>query len=391
MIGYHAVSVIADAAAKGIGGFDREKAFAAMKHSADLKHFGLDAYTDMAYIGLEEERESVSKTLSMPTTIGALRRWRKMLGNTRRLRSLRCSGAVVQKRLRSRIRLHATTHQRQLASALRSARSHFQFYRSQFLAIHFLRPQDISGLIDLMGGQAKFAESWISCLPPTADHRARAGGHHGLIGQYAHGNEPSHHMAYLYNYAGNHGRPSFALRQIMDNFYKPEPDGLIGNEDCGQMSAWYVLSAAGFYPVTPGSTTYAIGSPLFPEVRFNLENGKTFVVRARPKCYRQLHPVGNIERQTLQQILFVTRRSDGRWCNRFPDGQAAEYEWGIGHGNEPVSRIRISRIVPVPVIKADGQTFRATLKLNCLRWEKKQQSSITQLTVERLTPPRKSL
>ena len=81
-------------------------------------------------------------------------------------------------------------------------------------------------------------------------------------------------MAYLYNYVGQPWKTQSRVRQIMDEFYKPEPDGLIGNEDCGQMSAWYVLSAAGFYPVTPGSTVYAIGSPLFPEVRFNLENGK---------------------------------------------------------------------------------------------------------------------
>jgi hypothetical protein len=102
----------------------------------------------------------------------------------------------------------------------------------------------------------------------------------GLMGQYAHGNEPSHHMAYLYDYAGVPSKTQYRVRQILDHFYKPTPDGLIGNEDCGQMSAWYVLSASGFYSVLPGQTRYDLGTPLFKEVVFNLENGKKFIIRA---------------------------------------------------------------------------------------------------------------
>jgi hypothetical protein len=102
----------------------------------------------------------------------------------------------------------------------------------------------------------------------------------GLIGQYAHGNEPSHHMAYLYDYAGVPSKTQYRVRKILDEFYKPTPDGLIGNEDCGQMSAWYVLSASGFYSVLPGQQRYDLGTPLFKEVVFNLENGKKFIIRA---------------------------------------------------------------------------------------------------------------
>jgi predicted alpha-1,2-mannosidase len=102
----------------------------------------------------------------------------------------------------------------------------------------------------------------------------------GLIGQYAHGNEPSHHIAYLYDYVQAPSKTQQRVRQIMDEFYKPTPDGLIGNEDCGQMSAWYVLSASGFYPVVPGAKRYDLGTPLFKQIVFNLENGKKFVVRA---------------------------------------------------------------------------------------------------------------
>src|SRR5678816_4157248 len=158
----------------------------------------------------------------------------------------------------------------------------FAFTEANSWQYTFFAPHDISGLIALMGGREQFARK----LDELFAAESRTTGREqvditGLIGQYAHGNEPSHHMAYLYNYVGQPWKAQARVRQIMAEFYKPEPDGLIGNEDCGQMSAWYVLSAAGFYPVTPGSSLYAIGSPLFPEVRFNLENGKSFVVRAR--------------------------------------------------------------------------------------------------------------
>src|SRR5438105_2841156 len=102
----------------------------------------------------------------------------------------------------------------------------------------------------------------------------------GLIGQYAHGNEPSHHIAYLYNSADEPWKTQKYVRKIMDEFYKPTPDGLIGNEDCGQMSAWYVLSASGFYEVTPGLPEYALGTPLFPAMKYHLEDGRTFTIKA---------------------------------------------------------------------------------------------------------------
>ena len=108
----------------------------------------------------------------------------------------------------------------------------------------------------------------------------------GLIGQYAHGNEPSHHIAYLYTYAGEQWKTAEKVRFIMSDFYTDQPDGIIGNEDCGQMSAWYVFSAMGFYPVNPVSGKYEIGTPLFPEMKLHLANGKTFTVLA-PKVSKE--------------------------------------------------------------------------------------------------------
>jgi hypothetical protein len=151
----------------------------------------------------------------------------------------------------------------------------------------------------------------------------------------------------------------------MDEFYKPDPDGLIGNEDCGQMSAWYVLSAAGFYPVTPGSTVYAIGSPLFPGVRFNLENGKSFVVRATGVSERNVYiQSATLNGKHYNQAFLLHRDLMVGGELVFRMGPRPNPRWGTGAGNEPVSRIDGREIVPVPVIKAAGQTFRGRLEIS---------------------------
>jgi hypothetical protein len=174
-------------------------------------------------------------------------------------------------------------------------------------------------------------------------------------------------MAYLYNYVGQPWKTQSRVQQIMNEFYKPEPDGLIGNEDCGQMSAWYVLSAAGFYPVTPGSTVYAIGSPLFPEVRFNLENGKWFVIRAPGVSGRNVYIQSatlNGKRYDKSFLLHEDLMHGGELV--FQMGSQPNLKWGTGRGNEPVSRIDGPQIVPVPVIKAGGQSFRNRLEVNLI-------------------------
>src|SRR5207248_2485474 len=157
----------------------------------------------------------------------------------------------------------------------------FGFTEGNSWQYSFFAPQDVTRRMELMGGSEKFTAKLDELFTTTQ----KLGGREqaditGLIGQYAHGNEPSHHVAYLYDYVNQPWKTQFRVREIMDKFYTPQPDGLIGNEDCGQMSAWYVLSAAGFYPVTPGSPVYAIGTPLFAEIRFRLENGKQFVIKA---------------------------------------------------------------------------------------------------------------
>ena len=361
MIGYHAVSVIADAAAKEIGGFDLNKAFEAMKHSAELRQYrGLGAYIDHGLISMEDERESVSKVLEYAYDDWCIAEVARRLEKT-----------ADYDRYNARAQSYKNMFDR--ASGFMRPRSNgnwiepfdprevtFAFTEANSWQYTFFAPQDISGLIALMGGRRQFTRK----LDQLFATDSRTTGREqvditGLIGQYAHGNEPSHHMAYLYNYVGQPWKTQSRVRQIMDQFYKPEPDGLIGNEDCGQMSAWYVLSAAGFYPVTPGSTVYVIGSPLFPTVRFNLENGKSFVVRAVGVSERNVY----IQSATLNgkpyRKSFLLHRdlmAGGELVFRM--GPRPNFSWGTGVGNEPVSRIAGPEIVPVPVIRAAGKTFR---------------------------------
>src|SRR5690606_25236360 len=137
---------------------------------------------------------------------------------------------------------------------------------------------DVKGLIALHGG----TEPFINMLDSLFNENSIITGDNvspdisGLIGQYAHGNEPSHHIAYLYNYAGSPWKTQERVQQIMASMYKPTPDGISGNEDCGQMSAWYVFSAMGFYPVNPASGIYVLGSPLFEKISIDVGNSKQF-------------------------------------------------------------------------------------------------------------------
>ncbi|MDX6443472.1 MAG: hypothetical protein QOH71_546 [Blastocatellia bacterium] len=360
MIGYHAVSVIADATVKGITGFDRQLAFAAMKHSAELKQFGQASYVGQGYVDMEDEKESVSRTLEYAYDDWCIARMAQSVGrsddNQRYLRRAQSYKNIFDPetgfmRPRSNAGWLVPFDPREVS---------FSFTEANSWQYTFFVPQDISGLIELMGGKARFAHKLDDLFASESKTTGREQADiTGLMGQYAHGNEPSHHMAYLYDYVNQPWKTQYRTRQIMDQFYKPEPDGLIGNEDCGQMSAWYVLSAAGFYPVTPGSTVYAIGSPLFPEVRFNLENGRSFVIKAHGVSSRNIY----IQSATLNgrpyRKSFITHSAlmaGGEVV--FEMGPRPNQKWGSGPNDAPVSQITDSRTVPTPVIVATSKTFK---------------------------------
>jgi predicted alpha-1,2-mannosidase len=360
MIGYHAVSVIADAAAKGIGGFDLEKAFVAMKHSAELKQQrGLGSYIDHGFIATEDERESVSKVLEYAYDDWCIAQVARMLGHTDDYRRYLARAQSYKNMFDPLSGFMRPRSNGGWAAPFDPHEVTFAFTEANSWQYTFFAPQDVSGLMQLMDGPRGFARK----LDQLFAAESRTTGREqvditGLIGQYAHGNEPSHHMAYLYDYAGEPWKTQMRVRQIMDQFYQPAPEGLIGNEDCGQMSAWYVFSAAGFYPVTPGSTIYAIGSPLFPEISFRLENGKTFVVKAQRLSGQNVY---------IQSATFNGKRYDKSYLDHrdvmaggelvFEMGPQPNRRWGVRL--RPVAEIARAEMIPVPVITAN-QTFSKT-------------------------------
>lgn len=294
MIGYHSVSVIADAMVKGIGGFDYERAYKAAKHSANLDERGRKEYRDQGFISMEGEYESASKTLEYAYDDFCMAEMARVLYEL-----TRNVDPQKAKEYKDDYELHLKRSQfyknlfdketgfmrpRQNGGFVDNFKPEevtFHFTEGNSWVYSFFVPQDVGGLINLMGGKQGLAEK----LDELFTTKTKLSGRFqpditGLIGQYAHGNEPSHHIAYLYNYVDQPWKTQKYVRKILEEFYKPKPDGLIGNEDCGQMSAWFVLSAAGFYPVAPGSTEYALGSPLFKKMTIHLENGKTFTISA---------------------------------------------------------------------------------------------------------------
>jgi predicted alpha-1,2-mannosidase len=298
MIGYHAVSVIADAMAKGIQGFDYDKAYKAAKHSAELHHFGLGSYKRRGFISSEDENESVSKTLEYAYNDYCIATMAQAL-MLAKLKEPAKYKHLSDKVLEAEADKYFTRslYYRNLFDAetgfMRPRRNGgwlapfqpnevtFHFTEGNSWQYSFFVPHDIAALAELHGGKIRFAKKLDDLFTTEQKLTGREQPDiTGLIGQYAHGNEPSHHMAYLYNYANQPWKTQAYARRIMDEFYKNAPDGLIGNEDCGQMSAWYVLSALGFYQVNPSKAAYDLGTPIFGEARINLESGKTFTIKA---------------------------------------------------------------------------------------------------------------
>jgi predicted alpha-1,2-mannosidase len=359
MIGYHAASVIADATVKGLPGFDRQLAFDAMKHSAELRHFGLGSYIDHGYIDMGDERESVSRTLEYAYDDWCIAMMARALNRpddyNRYLQRAQFYKNVFDREtgfVRPRTNAGWLT-------PFEPREVNFSFTEANSWQYSFFAPQDISGLINLFGGPTKFAQKLDALFSAESMTTGREQVDiTGLIGQYAHGNEPSHHVAYLYDYVREPWKTQARVRQIMDNFYKAEPDGLIGNEDCGQMSAWFVLSAAGFYPVTPGSSIYAIGTPLFPELRFNLENGKSFVIRAHNVSTKNFYIQSaklNGKPYRKSYLRHEDLMAGGELI--FEMGDQPNMKWGTGINDAPASEINTQKIVPVPVVTPSNKTF----------------------------------
>lgn len=282
MIGYHSVSVIADAMAKGITGFDYQKAFEASKASAMRDVLGLDAYKKNGFISIDDEHESVSKTLEYAYDDWCIAQMAQILNKQEDYQYFMKRSQNWKNIFDWETGFMRPKKNGGWDKPFDPREVNNNFTEGNSWQYSFFVPQDIEGMIQAYGGKEKFEAK----LDEMFNSESKTTGREqvdvtGLIGQYAHGNEPSHHMAYLYNYVGKPEKTNEKVKYILDNFYTNTPDGLIGNEDCGQMSAWYVLSSMGIYSVTPGKleASWSTTQPYFENIKLNFENGKSVIVK----------------------------------------------------------------------------------------------------------------
>lgn len=287
MTGYHAIPVIVDAYAKGFRDYDAELAYEAMKASAMQDKRGTDLYRKYQYIPSELEHESVTKTLEYAFDDWAIAQMAFMLGKESDYEHFIVRSGFWQNVYDEQTKfMRGKTKEGNWVTPFDPKRSNHRintdYTEGNAWQHSWFVPHQVDKLIELMGGDDVFSEQLDSLFNEdsniTGDNTSPDIS--GLIGQYAHGNEPSHHIGYLYNYAGKPWKSQEILHEIMNTQYSTAVDGLSGNEDCGQMSAWYVFSAMGFYPVNPASGNYVLGTPQFEQVEITLSDTKTFTIIA---------------------------------------------------------------------------------------------------------------
>ena len=315
MIGNHAIPVIADAYLKGIKGFDAERALKAMVVTANRDTFGLKQYRKHGYIAADTEGESVSKTLENAYDDYCIAQMAKAMGKdsiykTFILRSQNWKNLYNPKTGFFQAKMNET-----FVEPFDPREVNFHFTEGNAWQYAFAVQHDIEGLIEMVGGKTQFEKRLDAFFEEkTATTGRDQADLTGLIGQYAHGNEPSHHISYLYNYVGRPDKTQRLVKKIMSEFYKNAPDGLIGNEDCGQMSAWYVLSSMGIYPTNPCGGVYQVGVQLHDNPKIGL-NGHSMSFsftnsdgKKRVKIDAQLNSFGveildSIDNQIVKEVL----------------------------------------------------------------------------------------
>ncbi len=371
MIGYNSMPVIADALAKGIGVQYAEELLDAMVESSKKDEFGIRWYRERYVVPAEKEHESVSKTLEYAYDDWCIAQVAEYLyGETGEKRYaqirdeyMKYSGSYANV-LDPSMNLVRPMMNGMWLSPFEPREVNNHFTEANSWQYSFFAPHDVNGLIGYHGGDEAFCGMLDSLFTTTSSTKGRRQVDiTGLIGQYAHGNEPSHQTAYLYAYAGQHWKTTARVRQILTELYTTGAAGLCGNDDCGQMSAWYVMSAIGLYPVTPGSDIYVLSAPLFKKTVINLENGKRIVIKARSE--------GDLEGSPYISSVFV----DGEYYTKsyvpydvisdggeiiFELSSEPSYGFAAKAEDRPVAR-GYEGFVRNPWFEAAGDTFEDTL------------------------------
>ena len=365
MIGYHSIPVVVDAWVKGIRDFDEHAMLKAMLDVSTMPHFGLESYMKHGAILAADEPESVSKTLEYAYDDWCIAQFAKDLGDTASWQTYSERAQYYKNLFDPDTRFFRARMDGGWFGPFDPAEVNYNYTEANAWHYALFVPHDIEGLIALHVGEAELEAHLDKMFNAPSETTGRDQADiTGLIGQYAHGNEPSHHMAYLYNYTGQPWKTQQRVRQIMDELYTIHPDGLSGNEDCGQMSAWYVFSAMGFYPVTPGSPEYALGSPLFDHIAIHLENERTFNITVKNQAPENTY---------VQEVKLHGRDWPYHYLRHDDIMAGGEMQFTMGatpntqRGNAPefrlVSAIDGPTIAPLPYFLSESSTFTDSIKV----------------------------
>jgi predicted alpha-1,2-mannosidase len=405
MIGYHSVSVLADAIAKGYH-TDTSLTLEAMRATAEMDVFGLGAYQESGFLSIEDESESVSKTLEYAYDDACIAWTAERLGNLGMMNSYKQRASAYRSLIdpESGFVRPRTNGDFLSPYAPQEVNNHFteaNAYQYSFSPVH-----DIEGWMEVLTNFRAARESWNS-LPRKKQAMVVKSRHDvledlldelftapsettgreqaditGLIGQYAHGNEPSHHIAYLYNATNNPGKTSYWVHEILNSQYQNAPDGLSGNEDCGQMSAWYVMASMGLYPLVPGQPHYQLSTPKWDAIHLELASGKSLDIAAKGagpylsnyNLGEEILPHKQKRYVTHQKLLEggtwdVERGTDeGHWKIR------QRYTTSLNNPTPPAPIIRVNRTfsgeTPVEVIPTGSYDLWRYDRYENVKWKK---------------------
>jgi predicted alpha-1,2-mannosidase len=343
MIGYHSAPVLAEAYVKGVQGIDYKKAYSLWRKRAFVDNYrGLIQYRDLGFIPCDQEDESVSKTLEyayddwavahLARAAGAMDDYRLLMNRSRNYKNVFDPSVTF---MRGRLADGSWADPFD-PRGMGHSKKWRDFTESNSWQATFLNQHDVKQYMTLFGDETKFVEkldllfNQSSDLPPDAPPDIA-----GMVGQYAHGNEPGHHVAYLYSYAGVPYKTQQRVRFLLETMHHNAPDGLAGNEDCGQMSAWYVLSALGFYAVDPVSGNYVFGSPLFDRATIDLGDSKHLIVET----------VGNgPEKLYVQSVSWNGKPYEKSWFSDADIRQGGTFIFHMGeHPNETFGQMASTR------------------------------------------------
>lgn len=349
MIGYHSVSVIVDAYMKGIRNFDQQLALKAMINSANFNHLGLPAYNEKLFLEVEDEHESVSKTLEYSYNNWCIATFAKAINENKIADEFYLRSKSWMNLFDSKTGFIRPRSNGMYAQPFDPFEVNNNYTEANAWQYTFFVPHDLKNLIAASNGEKNFEKKLDELFSAKTQTTGRQQADiTGLVGQYAHGNEPSHHMAYLYNYIGKSYKTQEKINYILENFYKNAPDGLIGNEDCGQMSAWYVLSAIGFYPVCPGDVNYAAGNPQFTDVYFHLENNTSTHIKTNNISVSNIYLDANSPRFLTHEEL-----NGGKEIVFNKTNQPTEKDKNA----IPITAVE-NQFVKSPLIVSESKTFR---------------------------------